>query len=349
MFMPKDFRILGPLDVASANVVSGPPDAENQIYNAGTTYATGDEVWYSGNVFRSKVDSNTGNTPADGADWEDLGEVDEGADIYDISTTYALDDFVVYEGALWKSATAGNLGNTPAVASTDWTRQGATNRFKAFDGFLQDTVSLSGGITYEMVFTDLITDVAVLRGSGNTVTLVMTDGTDGEVYRKTETLQDDSNITDAWEYAFAPFVFLDSVLFEELPPYAGATIDLTIDGPSASVGQVLFGVGLPLATVRTGSSVGFESFSVKERDEFNRFFVAERPFSDTVSFSLAIKSQSVGNVKRRLAERDAKATLFYQSGGAELGTVAYGFFENLDILHSDNFVSDCLLETKGLG
>jgi hypothetical protein len=344
-----NFKILSPLAVTSAELLSGIPDAENQIYNAGTTYATGDLVWYAGNAFRSKVDSNTGNTPAEGVNWADLGEVDEGALAYNAGTTYALDDYAVYQGQLWQAAVAGESGNTPSATSVKWTRIGATNRFKAFDGFLQDMTSLPGGISYVMQFADLVTDLAILRASGNEARVTMTDAVEGLVYDQTFPLQDDSAIIDAWAYCFAPFIFNDTVLAEELPPFAGAEISITIDGTATTCGQIIFGAGLLMGSVKVGTSVGIESYSIKGRDDFNRSLVVARPYSDTVDFDLSISTTQVGYVKRRLAEREALPTLYYMSGGGPYGAVAYGFFQNFDILHSTAVLADCVLEIEGLG
>lgn len=344
-----NFNMLAPLSITETEMQSGIPDAENQVYDAGTTYATDDLVWYAGNVWKSLQDSNTGNTPVEGAWWTDLGEVDEGADEYDAGTTYAENDYAVYQGALWQSAAGGNTGNTPSVAGSDWTRIGATNRLKAFDGFLQDVASLSGGIPYVLQFADLVTDIAILRASGTTVDVVMTDATDGEVYNQTFSLLDDSAIVDWWEYFFAPIVQSDSLLVEDLPPYVGADIAITLNGDDPSIGQIVTGTGLPLGLVRTGTGVGIESYSIKDRDDFNRSIVVARPYSDTASFDLAIGSQQVGYVKRQLALREALPTLYYMSEGAAYGAVAYGFFKDFDILHSTAVVADCVLEIEGLG
>lgn len=343
-----NFNMLAPLAVTETEIVSSIPDAENQAYAGGTTYSTGNLVWHAGKVFRSKVNSNTGNTPVEGANWSDLGEVDEGALEYDAGTTYSLEAYAVYLGQLWKSAVAGESGNTPSAASVKWTRQGATNRFKAFDGFLQDAATLDGGISYVLTFADLVTDIAILRASGATLGITMTDAAEGEVYSETFELQDHSGIIDAWEYCFAPFIFNESVL-ARLPPYAGAEITISLDGEYVSVGQIIAGAGLAFGTVKVGTSVGIESYSIKERDEFNRSIVVARPYSDTASFDLAIPTEQAGYVKGRLALQEAKPALYYMTDGANYGAIVYGFFRDFDILHSTPVIADCVLEIEGLG
>lgn len=342
-----NFKILAPLAVTETELVSGIPDAENQVFNGTGPYAAGALVWDAGHVYQSKVDDNTDDTAVT-ASWDDLGEIDEGALEYAGGTTYNIGDFAVYQGQLWKCAADNTSGLTPSVTASEWVRQGATTRLKAFDGFLQDEASLSGEVPYVLEFADLVTDIAILRASGTSVNITMTDDTEGEVYSEDFDLQDDSAITDAWEYCFAPFIFIESVL-AQVPPYAGAEIAITFDGDSTSVGQIVAGAGLTLGSVKTGTSVGIESYSIKDRDDFNRSLVVARPYSDTATFDLAIPTLRVGYVKGRLAARDALPTLYYMAEGAEFGAIAYGFFRDFDILHSTPVVADCVLEIEGLG
>lgn len=349
MTLDPNFNMLAPLAVTETELISGIPDAENQVYAGGTTYATGDLVWYGGNVWRSLQDSNTGNTPVEGAWWTDLGAVDQGASAYDAGTTYNTGDYAVYQGQLWLCASNSTTGITPVSTASEWTLQGATNRLKAFDGFLQDVASLSGGMTYVLEFTDRVTAMAVLRANGTSVNVTITDDTEGEVYNQTVSILDVSAVTNWYEYFFYQPVQQDTVLVENLPPYTGAEISVTITGDDVSVGQIIAGTPRRLGTVKVGTSVGIESYSIKDRDDFNRALVVPRPYSDTVSFDLAMNTLQVGYVKRQLALREALPTLYFMSDGAAFGAVAYGFFRDFDILHSTAVQADCVLEVEGLG
>lgn len=288
-------------------------------------------------------------TLAEGAWWTDLGAVDQGASAYDAGTTYNTGDYAVYQGQLWLCASNSTTGITPVSTASEWTLQGATNRLKAFDGFLQDVASLSGGMTYVLEFTDRVTAMAVLRANGTSVNVTITDDTEGEVYNQTVSILDVSAVTNWYEYFFYQPVQQDTVLVENLPPYTGAEIAVTITGDDVSVGQIIAGTPRRLGTVKVGTSVGIESYSIKDRDDFNRALVVPRPYSDTVSFDLAMNTLQVGYVKRQLALREAQPTLYFMSEGAAFGAVAYGFFRDFDILHSTAVLADCVLEVEGLG
>jgi len=349
MAIENDFFMLAPLGVSNSELIVGPPDAESQVYAGGTTYAEGDEVWDAGKVYRSKQNSNTGNAVSNATWWEDLGEVDEGALEYASGTTYNIDDYAVYDGHLWQCAADGTSGITPSVTAPQWTQVGRTNRYKAFDDFLQDEASLSGGLTYQLTFTAQANQIVLLRPTGSEARVVMTDAIDGVVYDETQSLLDDSEIVDWHAYFFAENVQQDSVIFDDIPPYTGTDIEITVDGDSAAVAQIVCGAGVAIGQVVTGTTVGIESYSIKDRDDFNRSVVVARPYSDTVDFDLMIQTQRVGYVKRKLAERDALPTLYFMQNGSAYGAVAFGFYQNISIFHSTSMVADCVLEIEGLG
>lgn len=344
---------MAPLVVDGSVLQSGPPDAENQVYDSNDApFSLGQSVWDAGRVYRSLLDGNTAPL-SDANSWADLGEVDGGALAYDSNTNYAVSTeqtpvLSVYEGAVWESAQSPNQGITPSEDGTAWTRIGATNRLKAFDGFLQDAATQDGSLSYDLQFSELVTDLAILRAAGSEVRVTMTAAV-GQVYDKTFPLIDDSTIVDAWEYFFAPFNFQDTVLVEGLPPYAGAEIRVEVSGESTSVSQILSGIGLALGTVRVGTSVGLESYSRKERDDFNRSIVVSRPYSDTVAFDVQIPTTQVGYVSRRLAERESARSLFYMSDGAPYGAVVYGIPKDFHITHETHVMAESVLEIEGLG
>ena len=350
----RDFKMMPPLPITEAEILSGIPDAENQVYDAGTTYETGDQAWHGGKVWESLVDSNTGNTPVEGASWTDLGQVDQGASEYASGTTYNTGDYAVYQGYLWSSAIDGNTGNTPSITAEPirWTRLRRTFRYSPFDDGLVDTAVLSGDIKYRLQLSDLVTEVGILRADGATANIKMTDVTDGEVYNTDFELIDDSNVGDAWEYCFNPIIYRDTVIADgdtALPPYAGAEIEITLAGSEVSVAQILLGQAQAHGITTIGTGVGIETYDYIERDDFNRATIVERPYSDTADFVLKIPRENVQYFKREFAKRRALPTLYYSSGSELLGAVTYGLFRNLRPIHEDSVFAECTLETESLG
>lgn len=316
-----------------------------------THYSIGDQVWYNGHVWQSLSNDNYDNTPVEGANWTGLGEVDDGALEWASGTTYAQDTKVVYQGYVWSSVAGSNTGNTPSTTADPlrWTRLRRTFRYSPFDSVLVDTATLSGDVKYKLQLASLVTEIAILRADGATVNVTITDATDGEVYNQDFQLIDDTNVRDAWEYCFNPIIYRDTLICEDLPPYAGAEIEITLSGSEISVAQILLGQAQAHGITVLGTGVGIETYDYIERDDFNRATIVERPYSDTADFVLKIERENIQYFKREFAKRRALPTLYYSSGSELLGAVTYGVFRDLRPIHEDNVFAECTLETESLG
>lgn len=350
-----DTFMLGPIELASSEFTQAPPDAENQTYDVGDApFAIDTEVWDAGHTYRSLTDGNTAIL-SDGANWLDLGEVDQGAILYNPSTSYDFEDYAVYEGNLWQSSIAGNgtnTGNTPDLEGTSWVKAGATNRFKAFDKTLTDLAVSIGWIKYTFQSPEIITSLLIFRLTAASVTVRVTDVTEGLVYEKTVPALDTSAITDWYEFFTYEPRTAEAIILDDLPAYRNATIEIIIEsdpGEVVSVGQITLGKPFGLGITRPNTSIGIESYSRKTRDDFNNFSIVVRPYSDLVDFDIIVPTQTAGFVKRRLAEREALPTVFYTNNGVNLGTFVYGFFQTFRILHSSTVIAQCSLKVEGLG
>src|SRR6185503_1094914 len=131
---------------------TGSPVTFQGTFSAGTTYATGDAVFFNGSSYISLSNGNTGNTPTSGAPWALLAQ--QGATgpqgllglqgpqglqgvqgpqglqglqgpvgptgspvtfqgTFSNLTTYATGDAVFFNGSSYISLSGGNVGNTP--------------------------------------------------------------------------------------------------------------------------------------------------------------------------------------------------------------------------------------------
>jgi hypothetical protein len=99
------------------------------VWNAGTTYATGDVVASANAVWVSLTNANTGNTPsASSVAWGLLLPASSGAGggglqyagAFSSTTNYALNQVVTWQSAAWVSLVDANHGNTPDQSPNDW-------------------------------------------------------------------------------------------------------------------------------------------------------------------------------------------------------------------------------------
>lgn len=345
MSLDKNCVVVAPLSITNAMLTLGPPDAENQVYDAGTTYATGDEVWYNGKVFRSKVDSNTGNTPVEGANWADLGEVDEGALAWAAGTTYAEGDYAVKDGLLWRSTASSNTGNPPTATATQWQSYGPTNRLKPFDLFLNRSAVQPGSLTYTIQFTSRINSLMILTPFGGSVNITgVVDST--EVYNKDVSIVAPTG-GGPYRYFFLPFERKNAIVLDDLPAFRNMALTVTITGGTARVAQIVAGFGESAGTVVTGSGVGFESFARVEFDAFGNPTIPDRPQQRITGFAIRNAIRDSGRLNRVLAARVQRPTGCFMRDGEEWGLVSFGVMKAFYTTFSNPTLAEYMIEIDG--
>lgn len=169
-------------------------------------------------------------------------------------------------------------------------------------------------------------------------------------YDQTRDLQDYSEIEDYWLYFFEPIEKLDAVVFENVPAFAGTTVFISINSDDdAKVGEIALGQNFELGRTHAGASVGIQDFSRRERDTFGNWVVIERAYSDRMDLNFTFDATKIASMRRQLAARRAKPTVFHEGVGSEqYGLLTYGFYKdiNFPIVTLDMCVA--ALEIEGL-
>lgn len=269
---------------------------------------------------------------------------------YNAGTTYANEDRVTYNGFAWESLQAGNTGNTPAVGSEWWVKVGLPASLRPFDNKISNADEQAVNITYTLSLAGFNTGVALYNLIGTAAQVIYRDADDIERYNETETLRDNSGVYSWYSYFYKRRQQKTEVLFEDIPRYLGGELDIIITTANnvAAVGEIVPGMILPIGDALFGSSVGIQDFSRKVVDEgFGGIEVVERDYSDTIDFDVAISTPRVTFIKRELAKRRAKPTVYYTRGAAGLMSVI-GFYSDLTIVVGNPVFSDCSLEIEGL-
>lgn len=270
-------------------------------------------------------------------------------------TAYVEDDYciVAAEHSVYRALQA-NTDKTPLDAANIgvyWQYIGATNKWKPFDNKTQDKAEGTDEITYTFDGVGLTDGFAVLAVEAVSARLVVRAGDPlAVVYDETVSLTDTSVVIDGYTYYFEPLSYLETVIFEDLPPYTNATYELTISGTgTVKIGQIVLGRDYLIGTTVIGTSLGIEDFSRKERDSFGNAILVEGAFNKTVDFDVVIAKSSAGRVSRLLAGRRATPTLYYAGADTELyGTTVFGYFEDYNVLLSDQVESQVNIEVKEL-
>jgi len=169
-------------------------------------------------------------------------------------------------------------------------------------------------------------------------------------YDTTRELQDYSDIDDYWSYFFDPIVKIDSVVFENVPAFTGTTVLIDVQSDEvAKVGEIALGQGLFLGDIHAGASVGIQDYSRKDRDTFGNVTAIERAYSDTMDLNFSFDATRIATLRRELAGRRAKGTVFHGGEGNEqFGLLAYGFYKDINFPIVTKNLCVASLEIEGL-
>ena len=277
--------------------------------------------------------------------------------------------------AAWSGATAYVIGNRVILASTHkiyeaiaastnknpatdpardtyWLEVSATNRWRSFDKRIMDQATRADSITYTIAPTASVNTIAFFNVAAVTVRVVVKDLGAVTIYDKTIDMIDTSGIID-WltYYTWDGLTYDTEALFTDLPAYAGFPIYITISaaGGTAKVGQISLGNSVRLGETLEGTTVGFEDYSRKDRDEFGNVTIIERAFSNFIQFQIAIPVGDERRVQREIARYRATPAVYYASPALKSrGTISFGWPSDFDIPLSVGAVSFAIIEIKGL-
>jgi hypothetical protein len=250
-------------------------------------------------------------------------------------TTYASGDYVhvVSTHRVYRSVQDANTGNDPTTDDgTWWVNYSATNKWKAFDQTISDPVVASGDIEYEFTTSQKCSHLALFGLEAANVNVVVKDTLGTTVYDETKAVMDTSSIVDWYSYFVAGINFETEMLFEDIPAFAGYTVEVTIGqltGGTAEVGQIVIGQNEILGQALIGTEIGFRSFSIKRQDEFGNLTITQRGYADKANFQYVLDRTDVRRVKRILTNNEATPCVFWVTSDLlKTGTFIYGFFND---------------------
>ena len=111
------------------------------------------------------------------------------------------------------------------------------------------------------------------------------------------------------------------------------TIDITLSGNSGETvycGRCLPGKLMTFGSTQAGAKLGFQDFSIKQRDDFGNFELLERGFSKTVEFVGLIRNDDIDTIFAILSSLKTKPVL-YIAASSMSATAVLGFFTDFDI------------------
>jgi len=267
------------------------------------------------------------------------------------STTYSTDDVVVHNKKVWK-ALSSSTDSEPANDNTNWEFISYSNVWRFSDEIVGTFTTNSDSI--EMSIDNpatLCNGIAFLNVSANSITVIVTDTTDGEVYNHTEELTVSEDILSWYDYFFEPFSRRTDVVFSDLPAYfgSGVTIDISIDypGDNASVGELVLGNLTKIGETIYPLTTRIIDYSRKVTDANGNFIIEEKPFKKMADFAVAVEAEKMNSVQNFLASIRTTPTVFV--GDVDFrNSIIYGYYKDFSIVFDTPPLATCNLSVEGL-
>jgi len=273
------------------------------------------------------------------ADWS-AGTYDLGEQAVDDNQVYK----VVADPTTTDQPTVGAVADPPT-----WVLMGWSNQYRMFRDGRDSFSSRDESIDVQLNFDEVVTTVGALGLQGVSATLTVVDSVEGTVYDETISLVD-IGVGDWWEYFFSPYEFNDTAIFDGLPPYFGADINLSVDSATAGdetrAGRIIAGFEQPLGVTNYGTSVSILDYSTKERDGFGNLTLVPRRTVRLVDYDVKVDTEKVDSVVRALERIAATPTLFI---GDPLysSSVTFGVYRDFSQGIDTPSISDLTIQVEG--
>jgi hypothetical protein len=271
---------------------------------------------------------------------------------WNVSTSYTTGQKVILLSThrIYEALQA-TTGDDPATDDgLTWLDIGATNRWRAFDGSIEGSVTQAETIEYEFTLNKSLSGLALLSISAANLRVKITDLAEGVIDEINIVLVDTTEVIDWFTYFYGPITQTRDVIISEQPFFVGAVVEVELTGAGTlSLGELVIGEDRLLGTSVTGTTLGIEDFSTKSKDQFGRTFILERAFANTVGFEFTIPTTGAGRVRRILSDLRAKPAVYYTGPDQiALGGSVYGFPRDFRINLQTPVIAFATLEIEGL-
>lgn len=232
---------------------------------------------------------------------------------WDVATTYNVDtdtanltdsSTVRYGNYYYRSVTDLNVGNNPVeTLGVHWFLYKVSNPYAMLD--LQSTTKTvvdAGSIdaTFSRGFSDTI---VIGNYVGNSVTVELLDNLDAVLWTKTVTSSPNEDVVDYFTYFYSDYTNqTDRGISFELP-FIGTKIRVLITANSgtstAECGFLIGGIANDMGATLYGVGFRFNSYSVKDVDDFGIINITKRGIQDLVDFETIVENPLVASNIRK--------------------------------------------------
>lgn len=290
---------------------------------------------------------------------------------WDGATAYVTGNIVkvTAEHKLYEAIVGSTNVFPPDNLGAEWIEIGATNRWRAFDRFVQSQTIAddSDGIIYEFQINSLTTAVALFNLSAQNVTITVSPPGAGDWDDAAPTddpdyvppidfatrwvdLFDSSGLVDWFSYFFAETDARSELLVSGLPGFVGGTMTIAITGGAApAVGEIAAGKLENIGATAWGGRIEALDFSRVDEDPFGNITILRRNSAKRIEFPVMWASSDTARIDRVLDNIRSEPAVFTATICDEnFGFFAYGFYQTYDINVAGPSLSYATIEVRTL-
>ncbi len=291
--------------------------------------------------------SNVSETSPAANEWDDTAKVvDELVTVTTTANGASKATHLIYK------CTTAHTDKDPTVAenlSAYWQIEDATNRWRAFNGVLQQGTSNAGSIEYEITPGGIVNSVAFFGIDAQSINVKMTDPIDGEVYNEDFSMISPSGITNWWLYYYEAIVRENRLVITNMPAFPDAVIDITIDdaGSTAEAGEIVFGTSFTIGDSQNGASFSIIDYSTKNTDADGNTTIEQGAYADIADVNVIIETSRFNEIHKTLKNYRSTPLVWIPTDDISQ-TFMYGYYRNFRNVISGPVVSTTLLQLEGL-
>jgi len=187
----------------------------------------------------------------------------------------------------------------------------------------------------------LTTGVALFGLKASSVNITVVDDT-VEVYNKTTSLSDLTDIYGYWDWYFSPLINKNQFADTSLPPYPSGTITITIDNDGLGVecSEVAIGRAKILGDTIFGTGIGAKSYGIKEVNETTGAVSLTKGISRKMKdFVVTVDTHKLAYISKLLNSIDSTEAVFVGDSGLE-ELIIFGYYQSYSLLMSNFTTSD---------
>lgn len=235
------------------------------------------------------------------------------------------------------------------VEVPSWILVDSTNRHRMFDQAVGSRTVMAEAI--EVAITPgRINSLVVLDAVAANVAAWLVDPVYGEVWRSEVSMVSNAGTNNIYRYLFDPLATRNAMLIDNIPPYAAATLYVTISAPggTAECGKLAFGWKRFLGKTQWGLQSSIDNYSLIETDKnFGVTRIVPGDFADLVSCDLKVNNSDISATRRELVMARSTPAVFVVTDLYDFGML-YGLYESFKIILPGPVMSDCSLELRGI-